>query len=63
MQKPGVVAPLIGPETVDQLSENLAALELKLPEETIDRIDAATAPTIGYPHNFGRSPMPPGAWR
>jgi aryl-alcohol dehydrogenase-like predicted oxidoreductase len=61
MQKAGVVAPLIGPETTDQLAENLAALELKLPEATVARIDAATAPGVGYPHNFGRATTPPGA--
>jgi aryl-alcohol dehydrogenase-like predicted oxidoreductase len=60
MQKSDVVAPLIGPETTDQLAENLTALALKLPDATIARIDAATAPAVGYPHNFGRAATPPG---
>jgi aryl-alcohol dehydrogenase-like predicted oxidoreductase len=59
MQKPGVVAPLIGPETREQLQENLAALDLTLPPETIERIDAATAAPVGYPNNFGRGGGPP----
>jgi aryl-alcohol dehydrogenase-like predicted oxidoreductase len=59
MQKPGVVAPLIGPETLDQLAENLAALDLTLPPETISRIDEATTPVVGYPNNFGRGGGPP----
>jgi aryl-alcohol dehydrogenase-like predicted oxidoreductase len=59
MQKPGVLAPLIGPETVGQLDENLAALEVTLPLEAMARIDAATAPAVGYPNNFGRGGGPP----
>ena len=59
MQKPSVVAPLIGPETEQQLQENLAALEVTLPLETAARIDAATAPAVGYPNNFGRGGGPP----
>lgn len=58
MQRPGVVAPLIGPENLQQLDENLAALELTLPPETVERLDAATAPVVGYPHNFGRATGP-----
>ena len=64
MQKPGVVAPLIGPETEGQLHENLAALNLALSQDTIDRIDAAAPPVVGYPNNFGRGDgLPPGAGR
>lgn len=61
LRKPGVVAPLIGPEGVEQLQANLAAIELDVPQETLDRIDAASAPAIGYPHSFaGAKPRP---WR
>jgi aryl-alcohol dehydrogenase-like predicted oxidoreductase len=59
MQKPGVVAPLIGPETPQQLVENLEALDITLPPETMQRIDAATLPAVGYPNNFGRGGGPP----
>jgi aryl-alcohol dehydrogenase-like predicted oxidoreductase len=54
LSKPGVVSPIIGPKSVQQLDENLAALELTLPPETIEMIDAASEPALGYPHNFGR---------
>ncbi|HLF77932.1 MAG TPA: aldo/keto reductase [Dehalococcoidia bacterium] len=54
LRKPGVTAPLMGPENEDQLAQNLAALELDVPAETMERIDAASAPAVGYPHNFGR---------
>jgi aryl-alcohol dehydrogenase-like predicted oxidoreductase len=53
LRRPGVVAPIIGPKSVQQLEENLAALDVTLPDETIERIDAASEPVIGYPHNFG----------
>lgn len=58
LQKPGIVAPLIGPESIEQLEQNLEALALTLPPETIARIDAATAPVVGYPNNFGRGGGP-----
>ena len=59
MQKPGVVAPLIGPETVEQLHENLTALDLTLPPETVQRLNSLMPPAVGYPNNFGRGGGPP----
>ncbi|HEY8765938.1 MAG TPA: aldo/keto reductase [Dehalococcoidia bacterium] len=56
--RPGVVAPIIGPKTVQQLEENLAALEVDLPDETVERIDQASAPRIPYPQSFYQQPMP-----
>jgi aryl-alcohol dehydrogenase-like predicted oxidoreductase len=50
----GVVAPIIGPKSVQQLNENLAALDVVLPPETVQRIDEASEPAIGYPHDFLR---------
>jgi aryl-alcohol dehydrogenase-like predicted oxidoreductase len=57
--RPGVVAPIIGPKSVRQLEENLQALDLQVPPEVIERIDAVSAPYLPYPHNFG----PPTAGR
>jgi aryl-alcohol dehydrogenase-like predicted oxidoreductase len=54
LDRPGVVAPIIGPKSVRQLEDNLAALELVLPAETVQRIDTASEPAIGYPHDFLR---------
>jgi aryl-alcohol dehydrogenase-like predicted oxidoreductase len=54
LTRPGVVAPIIGPKTKQQLTDNLAALEVTLPAGTIDRIDAASEPHVGYPHDFLR---------
>lgn len=54
MDRPGVVAPIVGPKSVSQLEDNLASLELTLPEETAQRIDEASPPRLGYPHDFLR---------
>jgi aryl-alcohol dehydrogenase-like predicted oxidoreductase len=54
LDRPGVVAPIIGPKSLQQLEDNLAALEVVLPEEVIGRIDAASEPAVGYPHDFLR---------
>jgi aryl-alcohol dehydrogenase-like predicted oxidoreductase len=52
LSRPGVVAPIIGPKSVKQLEDNLAALDVTLPEDTVQRIDAASAPHLSYPHDF-----------
>ena len=54
LARPGVVAPIIGPKSVKQLEDNLAALEVTLPEDTVQRIDAASEPQYHYPHDFIR---------
>jgi len=52
--RPGVVSPIIGPKSVEQLRDNLAALDVDLPAETLQRINEASEPRIGYPHDFLR---------
>jgi aryl-alcohol dehydrogenase (NADP+) len=52
LARPGVVAPIIGPKSVKQLEDNLAALDVTLPGETVQRIDAVSAPRLSYPHDF-----------
>jgi diketogulonate reductase-like aldo/keto reductase len=37
---------------VAQLEDNMAALDVTLPEETIERIDGASRPQLSYPHDF-----------
>ena len=54
LSRPGVVAPIIGPKSVKQLEDNLASLDVTLPEETVQRIDAASEPRFPYPHDFIR---------
>jgi aryl-alcohol dehydrogenase-like predicted oxidoreductase len=52
LDRPGVVAPIIGPKSLKQLEDNLAALDVVLPPEVVQRIDAASEPVFGYPHDF-----------
>jgi aryl-alcohol dehydrogenase-like predicted oxidoreductase len=54
LARPGVTAPIIGPKTAPQLNDNLAALDIELPAEAIERIDAASEPYLPYPHDFMR---------
>lgn len=54
LTRPGVVAPIIGPKSEQQLRDNLAALDVELPAETIARIDEVSQPFLPYPHDFMR---------
>jgi aryl-alcohol dehydrogenase-like predicted oxidoreductase len=54
LARPGIVAPIIGPKTEQQLTDNLAALDVEVPAEVIERIDAASEPYLPYPHDFAR---------
>jgi aryl-alcohol dehydrogenase-like predicted oxidoreductase len=58
LARPGVVSPIIGPKSVGQLDENLAALEADLPAETFERIEAVSRPRLPYPQNFYIQPRP-----
>ncbi|NUR84715.1 MAG: aldo/keto reductase, partial [Nonomuraea sp.] len=48
----GWVHPIIGARTYDQLTDNLAAADLRLPEEVVDRLDTASAFPLGFPQDF-----------
>jgi aryl-alcohol dehydrogenase-like predicted oxidoreductase len=39
LQRPGVTAPIVGPRTVEQLDQNLKALEVTLEQGTLDRLE------------------------
>ena len=54
LARPGIVAPIIGPKTEQQLKDNLAALDVTLPSDTVERIDAVSEPHFPYPHDFMR---------
>ncbi|MBA8923294.1 aryl-alcohol dehydrogenase-like predicted oxidoreductase [Kutzneria viridogrisea] len=45
----GVVAPLVGARTAEQLRESLAVAELDLPPEIRTRLDQVSEPHLGYP--------------
>jgi aryl-alcohol dehydrogenase-like predicted oxidoreductase len=47
--RPGVVAPVLGPRTTSQLIAALASDELELPDEILTALDDVSAPALGYP--------------
>ncbi|MBC7466965.1 MAG: aldo/keto reductase [Bdellovibrio sp.] len=48
MLRPGVSSTLIGASKVSQLKDNLAALDMKLTIENIERLDRVSARTMGF---------------
>jgi aryl-alcohol dehydrogenase-like predicted oxidoreductase len=52
-----VTAPIIGARTLDQLEDNLGALDLALPEAALAELEAASAIELGFPHDFLTRPM------
>jgi aryl-alcohol dehydrogenase-like predicted oxidoreductase len=46
------VHPLVGVSTVEQLTENLGALDLVLPDDAVGRLEAAVAFERGFPADF-----------
>jgi aryl-alcohol dehydrogenase-like predicted oxidoreductase len=58
-QQPGVTSPIIGPRTMDQLMDNLGALDVKLTDGDMTRIDEVAAPGTDvvpyYSADFARS--------
>ena len=47
--RPGVVAPVLGARTNNQLIAALASEELELPDEIVTALDDVSAPPLGYP--------------
>ncbi|RSM98200.1 aldo/keto reductase [Nonomuraea sp. WAC 01424] len=46
------IHPISGARTFDQLTDNLAACDLRLPPEMVERLDEASAFPLGFPQNF-----------
>jgi aryl-alcohol dehydrogenase-like predicted oxidoreductase len=46
------IHPLLGARTLEQLADNLAAVELVLPEAALVRLDEASAIDAGFPYDF-----------
>jgi len=58
--KPAVSSVIFGARTVAQVEDNLGAADLELPSDMVARLDAASAPELGYPYEFIRNVD--GAW-
>lgn len=54
---PAVTAPIVGARTLAQLEDNLGALEVKLDDGQLARLQAASAIDLGFPHDFLARPM------
>ncbi len=51
-QRPGVASTIIGARTMEQLEDNLGALEVKLSSEQIKKLDDVSQPKLNFPHDF-----------
>lgn len=49
VRRPGVTAPILGSRTLDQLEENLRALQVSLSADQIARLDDASKPRLAFP--------------
>jgi len=47
--------PIVGTRTRGQLEDHLAAVTVTLSDDQIRRLDAATAISLGYPHELNSS--------
>ncbi|QRM55243.1 aldo/keto reductase [Sinorhizobium sp. BG8] len=57
--------PILGPRTPAQLADNLAAIDVKLSEDQIARLDAASAIVLGFPTMWWRQAperLPAASW-
>lgn len=50
--RPGVTSTILGARRLDQLEDNLACLDIELPDDILQRLDEATTPTLPFPINF-----------
>ncbi|MBA1232212.1 aldo/keto reductase [Pseudomonas viridiflava] len=57
LNNPAVVAPILGARTLAQALDNLGALDIKLGDEHIVRLDQASAPEPIFPERFVSRPM------
>jgi aryl-alcohol dehydrogenase-like predicted oxidoreductase len=56
LRNPGVTSPILGVRTLAQLEDNLGALEVELPTEHLNELEAASRVELGFPHDFVNRP-------
>ncbi|WP_438004103.1 aldo/keto reductase [Sorangium sp. So ce321] len=54
---PAVTAPIMGARTLEQLEDNLGALDVRLTDGQRARLDKASAVELGFPHDFLARPL------
>ena len=52
MDRPGTVIPLLGARNLEQLNDNLGALDVQLSEQQSRRLDEVSEIDLGFPHDF-----------
>ncbi len=52
LHQPGMVIPMVGASQEAQARENLAAVDVSLDGDQLDRLDIASRVELGYPHDF-----------
>jgi len=52
--RPAVTAPILGPRRLNHLDANLAALDVRLSEQQIATLNAASAPRLNYPYDLNQ---------
>jgi aryl-alcohol dehydrogenase-like predicted oxidoreductase len=52
MTRSPAVHPILGVRRIDQLQDNLQALDIRLPPESVAQLNEATGFEIGFPHDF-----------
>ena len=57
LRNPSVTSSLIGARTVEQLQQNISALDVLFDESQLDRLQAVSAVDLGFPHEFLTRPM------
>ncbi|WP_234816982.1 MULTISPECIES: aldo/keto reductase [Mycolicibacterium] len=58
LRNPAVTAPIVGARTEAQLTENLGALEVELPDALLAELADVSAVELGFPHDFLNREMP-----
>lgn len=59
-QRRGVIVPLVGARTLEQLEDNLACLDLELSSDDLQQLDDISAIELGFPHDFLEQEFPKG---
>lgn len=50
--RPGVTSTIIGARTLEQLEDNVAAIDLRLDKSHIEALNSISEPTLDFPHEF-----------
>jgi aryl-alcohol dehydrogenase-like predicted oxidoreductase len=54
----GVIVPLVGAKTREQLDDNLGCLEFELESAQIERLNEVSHIKLGFPHDFLKDMTP-----